>query len=72
MKILEHGKYFGRFEIKCPFCGCVFEVDSPDELYFSEEMCINGDVLTSARATCPECKAHVGLDKNKTDNVTEM
>lgn len=71
MKILKNGSYFGVFVVKCPFCGCVFEVDAPNELYFSEEMYINGDALTCARVDCPECKAHIGFDKNKTDDVTK-
>ena len=72
MKILKNGSYFRVFVVKCPFCGCVFEIDAPAELYFNEEMHINGDALTSARVTCPECEAHISFDKNKTDNVTEM
>lgn len=48
-----------------------FEVNAPDELHFCEEMYVNGDALTSARVDCPECKADISFDKNKTDNVTK-
>ena len=71
MKILKNGSYFGVFVVKCPFCGCVFEVNAPDELYFCEETYVNGDALTFARVECPECKARVSFDKNKTDDVTK-
>lgn len=72
MKIIEHGKYFGKFEIKCQICGCVFEVNSPDELYFSEPVYVNSNALTFVKVNCPECKAHIAFDENKIDDVTEM
>jgi phage FluMu protein Com len=72
MKILEHGSYFGVFVVKCPFCGCVFEVNAPDELLFSEPVYVNSNALTFAKINCPECEAHIDFDENKIEDVTEM
>ena len=71
MKILEHGMYFGAFKVKCHFCKCVFEVDAPDELLFSEPVYVNSNALTFVKVNCPECKARIDFDENKMDDVTE-
>lgn len=75
MKILEHGKYFGKFEIKCQVCGCAFEVNGPEELIFDYYYTnLGGNLAPTVRVRCPECEAfdNFNLQDTSDEKVTEM
>lgn len=73
MKILKHGKYFGKFEIKCQICGCVYEACGPDDLIY-DYFCTNLNEinLATVRITCPECGAFEDFKLQDTNNDEKM